>query len=199
MSDPTPAMICGLLATAERLRVAAALVLGARTLTEVATAAGLAPKEAAQALARLTGGGLVEATADGGYRLRAEAFADAARSQAEQPMDPGEEYGTGDLQAAAVLRRFVIDGRLVAIPAAAGKRRVVLDHLARAFEPGRRYAEREVDAILRAFCEPSPRARVDPSGTPPDHLSLRRYLVDGGFMAREHGIYWRTGGTVDLG
>jgi hypothetical protein len=27
---------------------------------------------------------------------------------------------------------------------------------------------------------------------------LRRYLVDEGFMSRQAGIYWRSGGTVDL-
>jgi hypothetical protein len=26
---------------------------------------------------------------------------------------------------------------------------------------------------------------------------LRRYLVDEGFLSRDAGIYWRTGGTVD--
>ncbi len=59
---------------------------------------------------------------------------------------------------------------------------MVLDHVARVFEPGVRYPEREVDAILRAFH--------------PDHAALRRYLVDEGFLSRENGEYWRTGGTV---
>ncbi|MCA1825252.1 MAG: DUF2087 domain-containing protein [Frankia sp.] len=50
-----------------------------------------------------------------------------------------------------MLRNFVRDGRLVTIPARQAKRRVVLDHIARVFEPGVRYPEREVNAILRAF------------------------------------------------
>jgi len=32
----------------------------------------------------------------------------------------------------------------------------------------------------------------------PDHAALRRYLVDEGFLERAGGIYWRTGGTVEL-
>jgi hypothetical protein len=84
-----------------------------------------------------------------------------------------------------VLRTFLRDGRLVSIPAKAGKRRVLLEHIARAFEPGVRLPEREVDAVLRAFYEP-------------DWVSLRRYLIDEGLMSREDGLYWRTGGPVDV-
>ncbi len=83
-----------------------------------------------------------------------------------------------------VLRNFLRDGQLVTIPAKQSKRRVVLDHIARLFEPGVRYPEREVNALLRAFH--------------PDYAALRRYLVDEHFLAREHGEYWRIGGTVDL-
>lgn len=76
------------------------------------------------------------------------------------------------------------DGRLIAIPRRQVKRLAALDHVARVFEPGARYPEAEVNTMLRAFHD--------------DVAALRRYLVDYGFMAREHGVYWRTGGTVDL-
>lgn len=84
-----------------------------------------------------------------------------------------------------VLRTFLKDDRLVTIPAKAGKRRVLLEHIVTAFEPGVRLTEREVDAVLRAFYEP-------------DWVSLRRYLIIEGLMSRENGVYWRTGGPVDL-
>jgi hypothetical protein len=78
------------------------------------------------------------------------------------------------------------------MPAAHGKRLVVLDHLAGLFEPGRRYPEREVNELLGRYH--------------PDYAMLRRYLVDDGFLDRadEQGpghsvkVYWRTGGSVDL-
>jgi hypothetical protein len=92
--------------------------------------------------------------------------------------------GAADPATAAVLRAFVRDGRLVSVPAARSKRRVVLEHLAMAFEPGVRYAEAEVNVVLRAWH--------------PDHAALRRYLVDEGFLGRERGEYWRTGGRVEL-
>jgi hypothetical protein len=31
-----------------------------------------------------------------------------------------------------------------------------------------------------------------------DHAALRRHLVDEGFLDRDHGRYWRTGGRIDL-
>ena len=30
-----------------------------------------------------------------------------------------------------------------------------------------------------------------------DYAALRRYLVDGGLLDREHGVYWRSGGRID--
>jgi hypothetical protein len=76
------------------------------------------------------------------------------------------------------------DGTLHTIPTKRAKRLVVLDHLAQSFEPGRRYTEAEVNAVLE-------RAH-------PDYAALRRYLVDEQFLAREEGVYWRAGGTVDV-
>lgn len=93
-----------------------------------------------------------------------------------------------DRRLAALLRTFVPDGRLVRLPARRGRRRVVLEHIAQSFEPGRRFPEREVDAVLRAWC----------AGGEVDHVTLRRYLVDEGLLGREHGMYWRTGGWVDV-
>ena len=49
----------------------------------------------------------------------------------------------------------------------------------RAFEPGTRYTEKEVDAILRTWC----------AGGATDHVSLRRFLVDEGLLTREAGRY----------
>jgi hypothetical protein len=75
----------------------------------------------------------------------------------------------------------VRDGRLTSIPATRSKRMVVLDRMAQAFEPGRRYPERAVNEMIAAFHD--------------DYAALRRYLVDEGFLEREAGYYWRSGGT----
>lgn len=174
--------LVGLLAEPDRLRVVAALVLGAGSPTEVVEATGLEPRVVAAALRRLEAGGLVSTVA-GGLRLADGQFAAAAR--AETPPPPVEDHGVSDPAAAAVLRAFIRDGQLTTIPAARGKRRVVLEHLASTFEPGVRYPERQVNAMLRAWY-------------PEDHVSLRRYLVDEQLLARDAGEYWRTGGWVDV-
>lgn len=86
---------------------------------------------------------------------------------------------------AAVLRAFLdADGALRSIPSKRAKQLVVLEHLSRVFEIGVRYPEREVNALLRAFH--------------PDVAALRRYLVEDRFLSREAGVYWRSGGPVDL-
>jgi hypothetical protein len=183
---PRPRELLALLAEPDRLRAVAAVTLGATTLGEVADRAGLEPRAAARALSRLVAGGLLDGEAGKGYRVRTEALQAAAIPPAGEA-EPDEELGD------QVLRRFISKGRLLAIPAARGKRLVVLDHLAGLFEPGRRYPEPEVNELLGRYH--------------PDYAMLRRYLVDDGFLARadEAGpgsrsvkVYWRTGGSVDL-
>jgi predicted transcriptional regulator len=56
--------LVGLLAEPDRRRVLAALVLGARTPAEVASATGLGPREIGRALQKLEAGGLVDDALD---------------------------------------------------------------------------------------------------------------------------------------
>lgn len=80
------------------------------------------------------------------------------------------------------LRVFLRDGRIETIPAKRSRRRLLLDQVAQAFEPGVRYPERCVSQFLGALHL--------------DYAALRRYLVDEEFLSRAGGQYWRTGGTV---
>ena len=178
---PAAATIAGLLADPARLKVVAALALGAGTMEEVASASGLGLKDVALAARRLSRGGLV--ARDGhALALRTELFGAAARSAAESL--PAPEPLSPDPAEDAVLSAFVRDGRLTSVPAQRTKRLVVLGHLVRVFEPGVRYPEREVNALLAAWH--------------PDVAALRRYLVDEGLLTRDAGIYWRSGGWVDV-
>ncbi|MPZ28208.1 MAG: DUF2087 domain-containing protein [Micromonosporaceae bacterium] len=177
-----PDELCGLLAEPDRLAVFAAVVLGAGTVAEVAAATGRPVREVAVALRRLTDGGLVSQGGDGTLVADQAAFKEAVRAAAPAPAPAPASELDPDPARAAVLRVFIKDGRLVQLPAARGKRRVVLQHIAASFEPGVKYPERTVDAVLRAWH--------------PDHATLRRYLVDEELMAREGGRYWRIGGPV---
>lgn len=176
-----PAALCGLLAEEDRLRVYAAVVLGAPGPTAIEAATGLPARTVAAAVRRLQQGGLLVVT-DGVLRADVEIFKDSVRAHAaapaqSEPMDP-------DRQRDQILRTFVVDGRLSKMPAAHGKRIVVLQHIASSFEPGVRYPEKEVNAVLRAWFD--------------DYAALRRYLVDSDLLSRADGHYWRTGGPVTL-
>jgi len=173
--------LAGLLSEPERLRAVAALALGAATVTEVMERAGLDHRTATTALGRLEAGGLVS-TVDGSLVLHVEVFKEAARAASRHRAADGPS--TGDAATDAVLRAFTQAGRLIRLPAARGKRRRLLEHIVTTFEPGVRYPEPEVDAMLRAWY--------------PDYASLRRYLVDEHLLAREAGVYWRVGGPVDV-
>jgi hypothetical protein len=77
----------------------------------------------------------------------------------------------------AELARFFRGDRLETVPARAVDRAAVLAYLASFFEPGREYAEADVNLILGHVHR--------------DFASLRRYLIDERFLARDHGTYRR--------
>jgi hypothetical protein len=180
-----PSVVVGLLAEPGRLRAVAALALGAATLPEVAAAAALPVATALKALDRLVAGGLVDLVPEGGgrYRLRVERLSATARESA-RARPRGVEDDTLSADQREVLRNFVVDGRLTAIPVVRSKRLVVLDYLAGRFEPGKVYPERDVNFILGTVH--------------PDYAALRRYLVDDGFLERRDGFYWRAGGSFEV-
>jgi len=80
------------------------------------------------------------------------------------------------------LRAYIRHGRITVVPAKRAQRRLLLDQVAQAFEPGRKYPEPVVNEILKTVFD--------------DYCSLRRYLVDEAFLSRTAaGIYSRAGGT----
>ena len=81
-----------------------------------------------------------------------------------------------------VVENYVLpDGQLKQIPTKRKKFEAILRYVVRAFEPGKRYTEKEVNEILGQFNE--------------DTAVLRRGLVDYQMMDREPGgtAYWLTG------
>jgi hypothetical protein len=72
---------------------------------------------------------------------------------------------------------FVRDGRLTSLPSRRPMLLAACAFLADRFEPDRLYDEDEVNAIL--------------AGDAPDPATLRRLLVDHGYLGRRSGTYWR--------
>jgi hypothetical protein len=91
---------------------------------------------------------------------------------------------TGPADIERTLKKYFRDGRLAIMPRSGVRRRVVLEHIAQLFEPGRRYPEVDVNATLRPVWA--------------DVAALRRYLVDAALLDRKDGEYWRIGGPVDV-
>ncbi len=180
MAELDATALVGLMADAHRRRVVAAVELGASHLDEIVAATGLTSSQVAKALGKLVESGLVVSSADG-LSVAGDAFQRAAREANTRPTST--EFADAPDDVRKVLRAFVVDGRLQSIPAAAGKRTVILDWLAQEFEPGRTYSEKMVNLIL--------------GQRHADTAALRRYLVDEGFLDRAHGQYWRSGGTVE--
>lgn len=181
----TPHEILRALADPERLAIAGRLARSESSPSELATALDIPAARVRKHLNRLTATGVVRSNDDRRtYHLDAETLRWAAE-QVGPPRDAGIALGAANEDEEVVLRTFFRDGRLTEIPAKESKRRIVLGRIAIEFEPGVRYDERTVNALIARFHH--------------DHAAIRRYLVDGGFLARERGEYWRVGGRVELG
>ncbi|MFI8532832.1 DUF2087 domain-containing protein [Streptomyces aquilus] len=174
-----------------RVRVFAAVALGAGTPAEIARAAGVPAKETALALLKLREQGAVrvvkatdgdEAGGDSRLVVAYDLFRQSARADREEATQAAGNPGSGDESTDQLLRTFVRDGRLVRLPAQWTRKKRVLQHIAeQTFEPGVEYPERTVNEKLRAWCEDGDT----------DHVTLRRYLVDLQHLRRSEGIYRR--------
>ena len=164
-----------------RLRLIGHLANGERNVGELAQLLNLKEPTVSHHLAELKELGLVEARAEGNlriYRLNTRVLETLSKDIFAQPnlaaLVPRSELSEDE----RILRTWVKNGRLVDIPAQEKKKQVVIHWLAEQIDPERRWTEREFNQWLAQFNE--------------DYATLRRYLVDGGYMARENGIYWRT-------
>ena len=96
-------------------------------------------------------------------------------------MDMGTEYTAEERQ--RIVASFIRNGILTKMPSQRKKQLVILEEMAKVFEPGRTYTEREVNGILAPLYE--------------DFVTLRRDLIDAHHLTRDHGIYQRTVDTAD--
>jgi hypothetical protein len=180
----TPEETLRALADPERLAVAGLLARGPATLEEIEQQTGFPADRIRRHLGRLVAAGIVRAQPDRRtYVLDAEHLR-ALATEIGPPRDPGLALGAVYEDEEAVLRHYFRGGVLREIPSKRGKRLAVLTRLALEFDIGVRYPEPTVNEVLQRFH--------------PDYASLRRYLVDEGFLSREGGEYWRTGGPVDV-
>lgn len=164
-----------------RLRILGLLADKSRTGRELSETLGLTPPTISHHMTKLTESGLVKVTPDAQrriYSLDAATFRELARPaphRANEPLAPNMTNDQVEIERAKVVRDFFDGPRLKQIPAQRRKRVFVLQHLLARFEPGRIYPEREVNDLLRPAHE--------------DVATLRRELVDYGYLTRESGRY----------
>lgn len=169
------------MADESRLRILGLLATGERSVEELAELLGLRGPTVSHHLARLREAGLIAMRAEGNthlYRLERARLL----TLGEELFAPGaiDVLPTPDAEARwerKVLSSFLLDDRVIEIPASHKKRAVILRWLVERFEPGQRYPERQVNEIIGRHH--------------PDFATLRRELVGAGLMRRESGVYWR--------
>jgi DNA-binding transcriptional ArsR family regulator len=185
--DPALLSALKVLSDASRLRIVGLLADGRRmAVAELAAALQLTPGTVVHHLKRLAEAGLVESRPRPpfvDYSLRLGRLAEIggaldalARQQAGTEEVPLDAPAWANAEQARVLRAFFEGERLTSIPAQHAKRLVVLRQLAETvFEADRDYVEKEVNMLLAL--------------RHPDVASLRRYLVDEGFVTRAASVY----------
>jgi hypothetical protein len=162
------------LADERRIKVMALIVDRALSAEEISVALDQPLKMVHPQLWRLEQVGLVtrdRSSSASLYRFCRQPLLEALKVMAEPREQP-------DLPAALeaydhkILNTFLSeDGTLKTIPAQQKKRDVILRFLAEQFDTGRMYGETEVNEILARYHA--------------DVASLRRYLIDGGFLQRQ--------------
>lgn len=164
-----------------RLAALGQAALGTLRVDGVMESLGISRRDALALIGDLRAAGLVDADGE----LNRQALRAIARTL-PGPEEPAPHILEGEWteDEVRVLRTFFAGERLSEIPTHRAKRRIVLERLAQAFEPGERYSEAEVSRHVEQYH--------------PDYAALRRYLVDEGILSRAEGTYWRSGGRFPL-
>ena len=170
------------MANPQRLRILGMLATRPAVVEEIAAGLEVGLATVSHHLRVLRQAGLVECKRDQQYRVYALRESRLKEMAGELTRMENLKAGAGPFPegeyAEKVLRAFVQQGRLRAIPAQRKKREVILDWLALQFDVKRRYEEAEVSRLLGRFH--------------PDFCTLRREMIMTGRMRRENGVYWRT-------
>jgi hypothetical protein len=187
--------MCKALSDEKRLELIQILAEHERIVGDLAGSLNLSEPTTSHHLSRLREVGLVTLRMEGNkryYRINEQGLAEFKRLAADvehlpvNPPDPEpaddswiEVLGWGEYEE-QVLHEFIRNGKLTRLPVRQLKKlMVLLRWLATRFEPEQMYTEPEVNAILKAVYET-------------DHVSLRREMINFGYLRRERGggKYW---------
>jgi|SRR5271157_1322875 len=174
------------LADENRLKIIGFLAQRPYSVEKLAEALGLGISTTSHHLSRLSKAGLVSSRTDGHYYIYSlqtdtlKSMAQHLLHDEELPRLSENLAGTEEACDRKVLANFTdAQGRITAFPAQEKKYQALLRYVLKAFEPGVRYSEKQVNEILLRYND--------------DTASLRRGLVEYHLMSREGGggVYWR--------
>lgn len=168
------------LADKSRLQILKSLSLEDMYVERLAERLGLTPATISFHLKKLADAGAVTSYRNQYYvmyALRKEIFLSRILDIIQEESDEAAIQARRDEE----YRQRVIDsffeyGKLKSIPAQRKKERIILEEIAKAFETGRVYTEREVNIIIADFHD--------------DFCTIRRDMIAEKIMARENGKYW---------
>lgn len=177
------AALLKVIADETRLRILGLLAEQPLIGKKIAARLSLTPATVSHHMRKLVDANIVMATSDAqkqryslnGDLLLAMRRTPVSETPKDEPLPSSPDLDEENAYRARVLRNFFDGSRLKSIPAKRKQRVVVLQHLLLGFDVSRCYDEREVNEILRVAHE--------------DVATLRRELVDYGFMTRERGVY----------
>lgn len=169
------------LADENRIKIVSLLAHQPYSVEELAANLGITSATVSHHLQRLVQANLVEGRVQQYYNVYA-LQTETLHAMAKQLLTvDGIQAATPDLDFGAyerkVLAEYFVRGRLIEIPSQLKKREVVLHRLTDEFEPDKRYSEKRVNAILKAFHA--------------DVSTLRRELVNHKLLVQEKGFYGR--------
>lgn len=178
MTDSLPLFKC--LADTSRLKILAGLMHEPMYVELIAERLALSPSTVSFHLKKLEAAGLVTAKKEQYYTVYS-LNAQVLNSTLRELLAPDETAIDLEAQRETAYRQKVLDaffvyGKLKVIPAQRKKRLIVLEEIARRFQPGKQYAEREVNLAISELHD--------------DFCTLRRELIIENIMERDHGIYW---------
>ena len=181
MTETQALMLFKCLADRSRLQILKSLAQEDMYVERLAERLGLTPPTISFHLKKLADAGAVKSYKTQYYTMYAlekSVFMTSILELIQEKSDDAElQKHRDEAYRKKVLDTFFEYGKLKSTPTQKKKERIVLEELANAFEPDRKYTEREVNIILADYHD--------------DFCTLRRDMIGEKLLARDHQIYWR--------
>lgn len=167
------------LADKSRMQILKSLIIEDMYVERLAERLGLTPATISFHLKKLEDAGAVKSYKDQYYTMyslcREVFMTNIIDIISEESAYAREQSDREEAYRRKVISAFMEYGRIKSIPAQRKKEHILLEEIARAFEYGKEYTEREVNIIIADFYD--------------DFCTLRRDMIGDGLLTRKDGVY----------